>query len=133
MAKTPRTVLATAQVLTDTLAVVGVIYDTTYLSEVTFELTWTQADATQLLVLVEGRLSTAGAWIPAEPVYDQAATITDDVALAASGALGHTYTLGGALPALRVPVGAFRSMRLRAAETGTPGGTLAAAVAGVTG
>ena len=133
MAKTPRTVLATAQVLTGSFAVVGTAYDTTYLSEVTFELVWGKASATGLELAVEGRLSSAGQWIPAEPTYDAGAAIVDDVAEVATGFLLHQYTVEGALPALVVPVGGFRELRIRARETGTPGGTLDAAAGGVTG
>lgn len=130
-AKTARTELASGVVLTGTLAVVGVVYETARICDrVTFTLTWSKGgSATLLEVVIEGDLG-GGNWHAAEPVYDAGASVSSGVASAASGYLKHTYDTGGTYP-LHVEVGAFRSLRVKARETGTPGGTLSVAVGGV--
>lgn len=130
-AKTARSVLATAVTLTGTLAVVGDAYTTARICErVTLELVWSKGgSATLLEVVIEGDLGSEN-WAPAEPVYDAGASVSSGVATAASGYLKHTYDLGGSY-CLHIDAGAFRSIRVKARETGTPGGSLTIAAAGV--
>ncbi len=127
--KSARKVLAGAAALTGTLDPVGVALDAANFGRVSLELVWVKGgSATLLELVVEGDLG-AGVWVPLEEIYDAGATVTAGVATAASGYLKRTYDTAGSY-GLTVDTGAFRRVRVKARETGTPGGTLTIAAAG---
>jgi len=134
--KSKAVTLATAQTLTGSDAVVGDtsangVFDVRNNREVSIFLDWAKASATALEILVEASpVSTGDDWYPLVLGADAGASFSAGAVTQTSGTLRHSITVTGKhhLPA-RV-FGAHR-LRVKAKETGTPGGTLTLTVTAV--
>ena len=127
--KSKAVTLATAQTLTGSDAVVGDtsangVFDVRNNREVSIFLDWAKASATALEILVEASpVSTGDDWYPHPIASDASASFSAGVVTQASGTLRYSITATGRH---HLPVRLFGAHRIRvkAKETGTPGGTL---------
>jgi hypothetical protein len=131
--KTKPVVLATAQALTGSDAVVGDpgVFDVRNNREVSLYLDWTKASATALELLVESSPVASGdEWYPHPLATDAGAAFASGVVTQAAGTQRFSVEATGKhhLP-LRV-YGAHR-VRFKARETGTADGTLTAKITAV--
>ena len=133
-AKSKRLLLASIQTLTGSDAVLSTgggaasgVFDVRSNAEVTFEVAYTKGgSATALEVVVESALLASpaiGDWTPHEVVLDLSASITAGVATVTAGTQRRSYTTTGRYMIHLRTYGAHR-MRIKAKETGTPGGTV---------
>jgi hypothetical protein len=131
--KTRAVTLATAQALTGSDAVVGSpgTFDTRNNRELSLYFDWTKTSATALELLLESSPVDSGdEWYPHPIASDASATFSSGVVTQTSGTLRYSFTAGGKH---QLPVRLFgaRRIRVKAKETGTPGGTLTAKVTAV--
>lgn len=121
--KSKRTTLATAVTLTGSAAVIGNTLDTRLASEVTFLFTLTLGtggSSPTVVTEVQGSLTDDGSdWVAAESVSDVSGAISAALAIIPSGVRKRSYDTAGDY-SVTVSVGAFRRLRVKAYETGSP-------------
>lgn len=125
ISKSKAVTIASAVTLTGSAAVVGDTFDVRNNTTLSLGVTWSKTTATALVLLVEGSM-VKGSWsapFPLALAVDTSATITSGVATASIGALRYTVDTGGSYH-LRLDVGGMHQIRVKAHETGTPGGAI---------
>ena len=124
--------LAAATVLTGSAAVIGEAFDTRNNTSVSLRLTYTKVSATALILSVEGTTA-KGVWTSAFKVpiaLDTSGTISGAAITIPLAAASYSLDTTGVYH-LPVEVAGAHQIRVKAHETGTPGGTLAIAAVGV--
>jgi hypothetical protein len=133
VSKSKRVTIASAYSLTGSSAVAGDPFDVRNNTAISLVLDWSKGgSATALLVRVEGT-QIKGDWSASAEIpiaLDLSGSISSGVGTAPVGALRYSLDTGGRYH-LPVDVAGFHQIRVKAHETGTPGGTLTIHATGV--